>query len=79
MKKIWKKTPETPTEVIRRLVGEAESLGTVAEGAGVDRQNLYRFAAGELGITGKTLDRLAAYFGLVLVVNPSRRAQLSHR
>lgn len=66
MGKNRKKTPETPTEVIRRLVNKAASKAAVAEGAAVNRQNLYRFAAGELGIEGKTLDRLAAYFGLVL-------------
>ena len=56
---------ESPTETIRRLVNAAESMTALANGADVNRQNLYLFAQGK-GIEGKTLDKLAAWFGLVL-------------
>lgn len=61
-----RKKPETPTQLVRRLVQESESKGIVARDSGVNRQNLYKFASGEAGISGDGLDKLTAYFGLVL-------------
>lgn len=60
----------TPTELVRSMVcGERdrEGMAALARAAGVDRGNLSRFAAGESGLNGATLDRLCSHFGLGLV------------
>ena len=57
--------PQLDDKQLRRFLKSLETFGSRLKSRLWGRDRLYGFAAGK-GIEGKTLDRLAAYFGLVL-------------
>ena len=56
---------ETVTEVLREELKRA-NISHVARVTGIDNSQLHRFKSGKRDILCATVDRLAAYFGLVL-------------
>ncbi len=47
-----------------------ESAYAIAKGAGVARSQLSRMMRGESGMTADTIERLADYLGLEIIVRP---------
>ena len=52
-----------------------ETPGAIAAGAGVARSQLSRLLSGERGLSADTIERLAAYLKLEIVIRPKRGAR----
>ena len=62
-----KRKPQTVTDQLKRAIaGSGLTLYRVAKDSGVPLPVLYRFMAGDQGLTLATADKLAAYLGLRL-------------
>lgn len=49
-----------------------ESPYAIAKGAGVARSQLSRLLSGERGLNSETIERLAAYLDLEIIIRPKR-------
>jgi transcriptional regulator with XRE-family HTH domain len=64
------------TDAIRAAVKASdESQYAIAKGAGVARSQLSRMMRGESGMTTESVERLAAYLGLRITIEPKRKAR----
>lgn len=52
-----------------------ETPYTIAEGADVARSQLSRLLSGERGLSTETIERLAGYLGLEIIIRPKRRVR----
>jgi transcriptional regulator with XRE-family HTH domain len=61
------------TNAIAAAVKASEQTpGAIAKGAGVARSQLSRLLSGERGLNSETIERLAAYLGLEIVIRAKR-------
>jgi transcriptional regulator with XRE-family HTH domain len=61
------------TNAIAAAVKASEqSPYAIAKGAGVARSQLSRLLSGERGLNSETIERLAGYLGLEIVIRPKR-------
>ena len=59
----------TPSETLLAVIKESDqSINMLARLSGVEQSSLHRFTTGERDIVLSTVDKLAAYFGLELVM-----------
>jgi hypothetical protein len=66
-------TGGTMTDVLRRAIRDSGlPLLTISREAGIQRASLIRFTRGSQSLRLDVADRLAAYFGLVLVPSPKK-------
>lgn len=54
------------------LRASKETPYAIAKGAGIARSQLSRLLSGERGMTADTIERLAGYLGLEIVIRPKR-------
>lgn len=52
-----------------------ENSATVAKGAGIAKSQLSRLLSGERGLSTDTLERLADYLGLEIIIRRKRRKE----
>ena len=52
-----------------------ETAYAIAKGAGVARSQVSRLLSRERGLSTDTIERLAAYLGLEVVIRPKRRSR----
>jgi transcriptional regulator with XRE-family HTH domain len=52
-----------------------EAPGTIAKGAGVARSQLSRLLSGERGLSVESIERVADYLRLEIVIRPKRGAR----
>lgn len=61
------------TEAIAKAVRASDQApGAIAKGAGVARSQLSRLLSGERGLNSETIERLAGYLKLEIVIRPKR-------
>ncbi len=61
------------TDAIEKAVKASDQTPyAIAKGAGVARSQLSRMMRGESGMTADTIERLAAYLGLEIVIRAKR-------
>jgi plasmid maintenance system antidote protein VapI len=65
----------TMTELLRAALTEAPSLREVERQTGVKRQSMMKFLRGEQSLRLDIADRLASYFGILIVRANSIRGQ----
>ena len=64
------------TEVLRAAIRESgEPLLRIAQASGVQRASLSRFVAGTTSLRLDVADKLAAYFGIRVVLQRKRRGK----
>lgn len=61
------------TQAIAAAVkASSETPGAIAKGAGVARSQLSRLLSGERGLNSETIEKLAEYLGLEIVIRVKR-------
>jgi hypothetical protein len=69
-----RKLPESMTDVLRRTISESRMpYKALSRETGVARASIQRFVDGRQSIRLDMADRLAAYFGVFVVVKPRPR------
>jgi transcriptional regulator with XRE-family HTH domain len=58
--------------IARAIKTSPESPYSIAKGSGVSRSQLSRLLSGERGLNSETIERLAQYLGLEIVIRPKR-------
>ena len=57
-----------PSETLQAVIKASDlSINYIAQASGVEQSSLHRFTTGERDIVLRTVDKLAAYFGLELI------------
>ena len=68
------RTWDSTEEALRAKLSESGlSYHELSKATGVNRPSLIRFLNGNTGLQGITIDKLMAYFGLVVVERPTKR------
>ena len=64
------------TKAIAAAVKSSDQTpGAIAKGAGVARSQLSRLLSGERGLNSETIERLANYLGLEIVIREKRKGR----
>jgi len=58
--------------IVTAIRASDKAPGAIARGAGVARSQLSRLLSGERGLNSDTIERLADYLGLEIVIRPKR-------
>jgi plasmid maintenance system antidote protein VapI len=59
--------------IVKAIEASDETPGAIAKGAGVARSQLSRLLSGKRGLSTDTIERLADYLELEIVIRPKRR------
>ena len=70
----------TLTDAIRRAIkSSGQTRYRIAKEAGVAQSQLSRLMSGKAGLSIETLERLADYLGLEIIIRPKRRRTKGRR
>lgn len=58
--------------ITKAIKASDQAPGAIAKNAGVARSQLSRLLSGERGLNSETIERLADYLGLEIVIRPKR-------
>ena len=69
----------TVLDTIKRAIeSSGQTRYRIAEGTGLSQAQLSRLMSGERGLSVESIEKLADYLGLEIVIRPKRRRRKSH-